>query len=81
MSLCTQVEEISFYPRKPISTVFTDVDELADIAEIMKILLTEKQKIDLIYLIIQCAIISIVLIFIIFMGLFIKHRLITAFIK
>ena len=51
--LKNQVENLTFNPREPIDNVFTEIEDLADIADIAKSPLTEQQKIDFAYLILQ----------------------------
>ena len=52
-SVCNTVEQLTFHPNEPIDVIFTEVDMLSDLSEIAKSPLSEAQKIDLAYVVIQ----------------------------
>lgn len=52
-ALKSQVESMTFDPTEPIDTVFTEVDDLANIAESANKPLPDDQKIDMAYIILQ----------------------------
>ena len=51
--LTTQVESMNFPPNEPIDTIFTEIDDLSTIAELDRAPMTEQQKINMGYLLIQ----------------------------
>ena len=52
----SNVENMQFHPNKPMDTVFTEIDTLTDLAELADSPLSEAQKIELGYIILQKAI-------------------------
>ena len=48
-----QVEQLPYQPAEPVDTIFTKIDTLAEVAKIAKRALTEQQKINIAYLILQ----------------------------
>lgn len=53
--LTTQVESMSFPPNEPVDTIFTEIDDLGTIAELARAPMTEQQKINMAYLLLQNA--------------------------
>ena len=53
--LTSQVEALTFPPNEPVDTIFAEIDELATIAELAKAPMTEQQKINMGYLLLQKA--------------------------
>ena len=53
--LTAQVEQMNFPPNEPVDTLFTEIDDLATIAELAKAPMSEQQKINMAYLLIQQA--------------------------
>ena len=51
--LTSQVEALTFPPNEPVDTVFTEIDELATIAELAKAPMSAQQKINMGYLLLQ----------------------------
>ncbi len=51
--LTAQVESMTFPPNEPIDTIFTEIDDLGTIAELARVPMTEQQKINMGYLLIQ----------------------------
>lgn len=51
--LKSNVEDMVFDPTEPVDTIFTELDDLADIAEMADKPFTEKQKIDVGYIVLQ----------------------------
>ena len=51
--LTAQVEALNFPPNEPVDTIFTEIDELGTIAEIPKAPISEQQKINMAYLLLQ----------------------------
>eukprot|EP00957_Ditylum_brightwellii_P093119 7089267-Ditylum_brightwellii.AAC.1 len=51
--LCNCIENFLFDPHKPVNTIFTKINQLADLATIAHNLISEPQKIDYVYLILQ----------------------------
>ena len=51
--LTTQVETLTFPPNEPVDTIFTEIDDLATIAELARAPMSEPQKINMAYLLLQ----------------------------
>ena len=51
--LTSQVEALTFPPNEPVDTIFTEIDELSTIAELANAPITEQQKINMGYLLLQ----------------------------
>ena len=51
--LTSQVEALNFPPNEPVDTIFSEIDELATIAELAKAPMSEQQKINMGYLLLQ----------------------------
>ena len=51
--LTTQVESMHVPPNKPVHTIFTEIDDLGTIAKLARALMTEQQKINMAYLLLQ----------------------------
>ena len=51
--LTTQVESLNFPPNEPVDTIFTEIDDLGTIAELAHAPMTEQQKINMAYLLLQ----------------------------
>ena len=51
--LTTQVEALTFPPNEPVDTIFTEIDNLATIAELARAPMSEQQKINMAYLLLQ----------------------------
>ena len=54
-ALTSQVEALHFPPNEPVDTVFTEIDDLATIAELARAPISDQQKINMAYLILQNA--------------------------
>jgi hypothetical protein len=52
--LQNQVKTFLFDPHEPVDTISTEINQLADLEEIADNLISELQKIDYVYLILQC---------------------------
>eukprot|EP00957_Ditylum_brightwellii_P185072 14093809-Ditylum_brightwellii.AAC.1 len=48
-----QVKGLIYSPAEPVDTIFAKIEELADVAELAKNPITELQKIDYAYLLLQ----------------------------
>ncbi len=54
--LCTltdQVQNMQYHPQEPVDTVFTEIDDLATLAEMAEAPMTQPQKINIAYLLFQ----------------------------
>ncbi len=51
--LTSQLESMHFPPNEPVDTIFTEIDDLGTIAELARAPMTEQQKINMGYLLIQ----------------------------
>ena len=51
--LTSQVEALTFPPNEPVDTIFAEIDELGTIAELAKAPMSEQQKINMGYLLLQ----------------------------
>eukprot|EP00957_Ditylum_brightwellii_P135942 10368153-Ditylum_brightwellii.AAC.2 len=50
---CNYIENFLFDPYKPVDTIFTKINQLADLATMAHNSISEPQKIDYVYLILQ----------------------------
>ena len=48
-----QVESMTFPPNEPVDTIFTEIDDLGTIADLARAPMTEQQKTNMGYLLIQ----------------------------
>ena len=51
--LTAQVEAMNFQPNEPVDTIFAEIDDLSTIAELAKAPMSEQQKINMGYLLLQ----------------------------
>ena len=51
--LTTQVETLTFPPNEPVDTIFTEIDDLATIAELARAPMSKPQKINMAYLLLH----------------------------
>ena len=51
--LATQVESMTFPPNEPVDTIITEIDNLGTIADLNHALMTEQQKVNMAYLLLQ----------------------------
>ena len=49
-----KVETMQFMPQVPVDTMITEVDDLADIADLASLPITDRQRVDMGYIILQC---------------------------
>ena len=52
-TLTDQVQNMPFHPQEPVDTIFTEIDDLATIAEMAEASLTQPQKINMAFLLFQ----------------------------
>eukprot|EP00957_Ditylum_brightwellii_P167035 12716400-Ditylum_brightwellii.AAC.1 len=48
-----KLEQLPYQPAEPVDTIFTEIYMLAEVAKIAKCPITQEQKIDIAYLILQ----------------------------